>query len=98
MNLYELTVVIDGKSTPAKKKTVGEKVENLVKTNKGNIVKSDDWGSKELAYMIGKSDTGSFMYYELELESEGARTIPNKLKLEDDVIRYLLVRKDSASA
>jgi len=91
---YELTIVMDGKSTPAKKKTAGEKIEKLVKTNKGKIVKSDDWGSKDLAYTIGESDTGSFMYYELELESEGARTIPNKLKLEDDVIRYLLVKEE----
>ena len=94
MENYELTVVIDGKSTAAKKKTAKASVEKLVKVNKGKIVKEDDWGAKDLAYMIGKSDSGIFLYYDLELDSEGVKNIPPKLKLEEDVIRYLLVRKE----
>ncbi len=96
MNKYELTVVIDGKSSVAKKKTVKANVEKLIKVSKGKIIKEDDWGTKDLAYTIDKSDSGIFFYYDLELGSEGVKNIPQKLKLEEDVIRYLLVRKENS--
>ena len=69
MNKYELTVVLDGKTTPAKKKTFQELLEKLIKNAKGKIVKLDEWGVKNLAYKIGKSATGLYLHYILELES-----------------------------
>jgi small subunit ribosomal protein S6 len=60
MRNYELTIVLDGKATSAKKKSMAGKIEKLVKDLKGKIVKNDDWGKKDLAYKLGKSDTGVY--------------------------------------
>ncbi len=93
MNKYELTIVLDGKATAAKKKSVTEKLEKMIKALKGNVVKVKDWGIKDLYYEIKKSETGAFLIFELELEGQGAKTINDKLRLEEEVIRYLLIRK-----
>ena len=94
MNKYELTVVLDGKTAPAKKKALQELLEKLVKMGKGKVVNLDEWGVKDLAYNIGKSTTGLYLHYVLELESGSVKGISTKLVQEGVVIRHLLIRKD----
>lgn len=94
MQKYELTVVLDGKATPAKKKIVRASVEKFVTSLKGKVGTVEDWGEKPLAYKIGKSTSGNSMFFPLELGAENAKAISTKLSQEEEVIRYLLVRKD----
>lgn len=94
MNKYELTVVLDGKAGAAKKKKVTETLEKTLKIFKGVIAKSDEWGVKELAYKIGKSDTGLYLFFELELDPKGVKAVNDKLRTDPDIIRYLVVRKE----
>ena len=94
MRSYELTAVLSGKATPAKKKSVQTKLEKLITASKGKVDKVNDWGKIDLAYPIKKNTAGVFLHFELELESSKIKELDSKLKLEEDVIRYLLVRKD----
>ncbi|OGM11525.1 30S ribosomal protein S6 [Candidatus Woesebacteria bacterium RBG_16_34_12] len=94
MSNYELTVVLPGKSTTAKKKSIQEKIEKLVNLDKGKVVKFEDWGEIELAYQIKKSDTGIFLHFLIELDSDKIKDISLKLKLEEEIIRSLLVKKN----
>lgn len=94
MSRYELTVVLPGKSTPAKKKTSRESVEKIIKTLKGKIERADDWGEIGFSYPIAKNNTGNFLHFNLELNAESAKTIVEKLRLEEGIIRYLLVKKE----
>ncbi len=92
MNNYELVIVLDGKTTPAKKKSAVSHMEKLITTLGGKILNTEDWGVKELAYKIKKSTSGLFIIFTLELGQEVAKSLPAKLKLEEQIIRYLLVR------
>lgn len=92
MNKYELTVVLDGKAGGAKKKKVTEVLESVVKLAKGEVKKSDDWGVKDMAYKIGKSTTGLYLYFELDLDPSAVKNLNEKLRVDSDVIRHLIVR------
>ncbi len=92
MQNYELTIVLPGKTTAAKKKAMVEKVETMVKAFKGKIEKTDDWGEKELAYNIKKSETGNFTHFKLQLTPKDAKSLGDKIRLEEELLRYLLVR------
>ena len=92
MRKYELTVVLPGKATPAKKKSTQEKIGKLIITQKGKMGKNDDWGELEFTHTIAKNNTGTYLFFELELDPGTARQIDQKLNLEEDIIRYLLVR------
>ena len=94
MNSYELTVVLPGKATVAKKKSAKNKIEKMVTTLKGKVSKVEDWGEIELSYPIKKMETGIFLHFALELETETVKAIIEKLKLEEEIIRYLLIRKE----
>lgn len=93
MRAYELTVVLPGKTTPAKKRQARETIEKMVKVLNGKVGEVSDWGEKELAYPIAKNTSGVFLHFPLELDSEGARALPEKLNLEEDILRFLLIKK-----
>jgi small subunit ribosomal protein S6 len=99
MKNYELTLVVDGKGGAAKKKKVTETLEKTLKIFKGAIKTSKEWGVKEMAYKIGKSETGLYLYFEIELDSSGVKALNAKLRTDADILRYLVIRKEgSASA
>ena len=94
MQKYELTIVLDGKATPAKRKTVASTIEKIIGIVEGKISKIEEWGVKELAYVIDKSDSGYFIHFLLELEKASIKNLNLKLKMEEDVLRHLLIRKE----
>ncbi len=91
MRKYELTIVLPGSVTPAKKKAAKEKIEKLIKVLKGKVAKLDDWGERKLAYEIKKNTSGTFLHFQIELEAGSAPEIDKKLRLDEEMIRYLLV-------
>ena len=95
MNKYELTLVLDGKGGAAKKKKYTDLVDTLVKVFKGKVVESKDWGVKEMAYKIKKSLTGLYLFFELELDPAGVKSVNDKLRVDGEVLRFLLIRKDN---
>ena len=95
MRKYELTIVIAGGATPAKKKSIQGKVEKIVKGLKGKSGKVVDWGEIDLEYPIKDNKTGIFLHFPLELDPAQAKEIDVKLNFEEEVIRYLLVRKEN---
>jgi ribosomal protein S6 len=92
MNKYELTVILSGKATPAKIKSFKEKIEKIVDVTKGKIAKVDEWGKLDLAYEIKDNQTGNFLNFKIELESTNIKTFKDKLRTEEEIVRYLLIR------
>lgn len=94
MNNYELTFVLPEKTTTAKKKSVLESIEKIVKMGKGVVGEVKDWGVKDLSYPIEKQEKGLFVHLLLELEPSFVSQLDTKLKMDENIIRYLIVRKD----
>lgn len=58
----------------------------------GKIEKEDMWGAKDLSYPIKKQTKGFFVHYLVTTDPKNGKAIDNTLKLEEDILRYLLVR------
>lgn len=89
---YELVVVFE----PEIKAEEKEKLLNDIKktiADKGKLLKEEDWGKKELAYPIKKQRIGLFCWFSFEGEAALPGELEKKLKLEDKIIRYLVVRE-----
>jgi len=94
MNDYELTLVLDGDLSSEDQKKLTEKIKKLIEEQKGKVEKQDDWGKKELAYPIKKKKMGFYFWWEIKLSPEGLDKIDKKLKIEEGVLRYLVLRKE----
>lgn len=95
MNKYELTLILPGKTTPAKKKSVLESVEKIVKLFEGKMDKVIDWGVKELFHEIKKNKEGLYLHIPIELEAKTIKQLEIKLKADENIIRYLIVRTEA---
>lgn len=92
MAVYELTCVFNPEL--ADKKKLIEKIEGWMKEIGAKVKKKEEWGKKELAYRIKKLSGGIYIFWQLEAEPSKISNLFPKIKLEDDIIRYLLVKTD----
>jgi len=91
MNKYELTLILEGKTTSAKKKSVLENLEKIVKFLEGKVEKAEDWGVKELFHEIKKQKEGLYLHLPIELPAKSIKALEVKLKAEENILRYLIV-------
>ncbi len=71
-----------------------EKVSQSVRDLGGEIQQVDAWGRRRLAYPIQRHHDGFYFLMTMSLPSTAVRSLERGLKLMEDVIRYLVVRKD----
>jgi small subunit ribosomal protein S6 len=89
---YELMVIIDPDlGAPAIKKKL-ETIKKLIAEQKGKIFFEDIWGARDLAYSIKKKDRGYYAVLDFEGEDIDLNEIDHALKLDNEVLRHLIVR------
>lgn len=81
-------------STEDIKEKVLPKVESNVKDLGGNIKLSTNLGKRMLAYPINKFKEGFYYFYDVELSSAKSSEFRKELRLNPDVLRALLIKKD----
>lgn len=89
MNSYYLTLVLKPDLEEKERK---ELLEGL-KKKFDKVTKEDLWGVKDLAYPIKKQTKGFYAHYEIEADPKVAKGLDKILRLEDDILRYLIIRK-----
>ena len=96
MNKYELAVVVNAKIDDEAKNAVVDKAKALIERFGGQITEVDDWGKKRLAYEIDKMTEGFYYFIRFEAEPTAPAEIEKRMRIADNVIRYLCVRNDAA--
>ncbi len=73
-----------------------DKVTKFVNDLQGQVVRVDSWGKRRLAYPIKKQFEGFYYVAEIELPATAVRGLERSLRVVEEIIRYLIVRKDEA--
>lgn len=95
MRDYELTVLLKPDLTEKELDKEVRLLADLLEKNGAKIKSKKDAVKKPLAYAVGKWTEAHYVYLELTLESDKVNKLDEKVRLEENIIRYLLVRKDS---
>ena len=95
MNKYELAVVVSAKIEDDARTEVVEKVKALVERFGGQIAEVDEWGKRRLAYEIQKMHEGFYYFIQFEADAECPAEVERHVRIMDNVLRYLVVRKDA---
>ena len=95
MNKYELAVVVSAKIEDDERAQVIEKVKALVERFGGQISDVDEWGKKRLAYEIQKMKEACYYFIHFESDAETPSEIEQRIRIMDNVIRFLCVRQDA---
>ena len=90
MNNYFLTLVLREDTDEKARQELFDDVKK--KLADGKVKKEDMWGARDLAYPIKKQTKGFYAHFEFEAEPKIIKGLDNSLKVEENVLRYLLVR------
>ena len=96
MNKYELAVVVSARIEDEERAAVVDRCKALVERFGGVITEVDDWGQKRLAYEVQKMKEAFYYFIRFDAESTAPIEIESRIRIMDNVIRYLIVRQDEA--
>ena len=96
MNKYELAVVVSAKIEDDERAAVVDKCKALVERFGGTITEVDDWGKKRLAYEVQKMKEAFYYFIQFDAESTAPAEIESRMRIMDNVLRYLVIRQDEA--
>lgn len=91
MNQYELLFILKPNFSESGGGVMAEEVKKLVGGAGGRVLVGDDWGKRPLAYEIGGFNEGFYFVWGLELPEESVSLLREKLELDENVLRFLLI-------
>ena len=93
MKKYELVLILTEEA--GKNEALAQKLaKEIVSKVKGKIIDTKVLGVRDLAYPINKIVKGWYGFFVVELDDEVIPEMAKNIKLEEKVIRYLLVRAE----
>ncbi len=98
MNSYELTFILKPSLSDKKRDDFILGVKKWVEDMKGKVEKSDVKGKNLLAYPIKNYSEGIYVFMELKLSPKEVKELDRRLRLEETVLRYLLIKSEELRA
>ena len=92
MNLYEHTIIARQDTSPAELKQLTEKYSKIVEKNDGEVVKTEDWGLLNLAYLIKKNRKGSYIHFKIKGTGNVIEELEKNELIDKKLLRYLTVK------
>lgn len=92
---YEAMVIYSLTNGEDAAKALIEKFKGMIEAN-GTLESVDEWGKKKLAYEVQKMKEAFYYFIRFEAESTVPAEIESRVRIMDNVIRYLCVRQDEA--
>jgi ribosomal protein S6 len=85
---YQLTILITNKLDEKARQSVLDSVSKEV----GDKAKTELWGVRGLAYPIKHEEKAFYAHFNFEAEPATIPVIDRRMKLNEDIIRYLLIK------
>ncbi len=94
MNKYEIMFIVKATMESADVKKCAETFKKLVSDLKGKVAEYKELGEKKLAYPINKEMNGYYFVMQVEADKECIQEFDRKIRLDENVLRHLIIRKD----
>ena len=96
MNKYELTVVVSAKIEDDERAAVIDKCKSYIDRFGGKVTNVEEAGKKRLAYEIQKQKEAFYYFVQFDAEASAPAEIEGRVRIMDNVLRFLIVRTDEA--
>jgi small subunit ribosomal protein S6 len=91
---YELVYILSPDATEQDVADLHSQVEAIIARYEGELVRTENWGRRKLAFRIGKHREGTYVLEVFKGTGELTKELDRRLKVIDSVIRHLCVRVD----
>jgi small subunit ribosomal protein S6 len=87
-------VILSPKLSDDEANALNESILALVKEQGGEVIKTDPWGKRMLAYPINKNQEAYYYVNYLNLETSAVKGIKQQLGINEQVLRHMFIAKD----
>ena len=94
MRQYELILIVQPDLDEEQTNEVINRIQSMITENDGEILKTDIWGSRQLAYEIQDFREGFYVYMDVSFTPEFGTELKQNLRYIEPIIRYMLTKKE----
>lgn len=91
---YEMVVILDPEQKAEEQEKLITKIKKFITDAEGKLSGVKEWGKKQLEYPVKKRTTGLFYLFNFTVPAEKTASLKQKVQLEENVLRFLLVVSD----
>ncbi len=91
---YEVMYIASPETSDDTIVKLNDAIVKLVEKEGGNVVRTDDWGRRKLAYPIKKKTEGYYVLFEIEGSGQEIAELERRMRVNDMIMRYITVRVD----
>jgi small subunit ribosomal protein S6 len=95
MTKYEIMFIVKATLDETAQKNYVKEVQKLITDNKGKVIEFKEMGRKKLAYPINDEVSGFYYLMEAEANAETIKEFDRKLRINENNIRHLILKKES---
>jgi len=89
---YEVSVVLSPSLEQSQLALEKEIIARALERFGAQVVKTEEWGVRRLAYPIAKDTQGYFIFYTVNMPHDQVAALEKELRLRDNVRRVMIVR------
>lgn len=92
---YEVVFIVKPNLEEEQVQAVVDKFSTLIKDQGGEVVSIDNWGKRRLSYEIKDFREGNYFLVTFQGVPATAQELDRVLKITDEILRFMIVRKDN---
>ena len=94
MRKYEGMFIIKSELEEKLQDKAIDSINESIAKNGGKVINSEKWGKRKLAYPIENNREGLYCRFEFEIAPDSIPALKMAFKLNDDIVRELLIVKE----
>ncbi|MFQ6104672.1 MAG: 30S ribosomal protein S6 [Candidatus Glassbacteria bacterium] len=95
--MYEMVLIFDTGLEDEKVEDRLTKLQTRISEGGGQMEDVTRWGKRRLAYPIKKKESGNYVVFTFRTGTDQLEELERGLKLDEQVLRYLIVQKERRS-
>jgi small subunit ribosomal protein S6 len=88
---YEIMLIVRPEADEEAFKASLDKITGWIVSGQGEVVKTDQWGRRRMAYSISGVREGLYAVLTFKMDPASLPPLEHSLKLAEDVVRYLVL-------
>ncbi len=93
MNEYELMFIVHPEADSDAVTGVSEQLAAWIGAQGGEVLQTNVWGRRKLAYAIEKQSEGTYVVMTLKLAGSALAEVERNIRLHEQILRYMFVRQ-----
>ncbi|HEY8953461.1 MAG TPA: 30S ribosomal protein S6 [Candidatus Dormibacteraeota bacterium] len=98
MRDYEVLYIVRADLEDDKVQDIVKRVNTLIEKAGGTLERTNVWGKRKLAYEVKHQKEGSYILQDFQIGPDGLPQLEAALKITEEVLRHLIVRKPEKAA